>query len=57
VGLRDVGFILLLDPHVVVARLRQESPDLVPERWWTAFVSRCADIGVQLAPPVSATGQ
>jgi hypothetical protein len=50
VGLRDVGFILLLDPHAVVSRLRHEKPDLVPDRWWTAFVSRCSEIGVQLAP-------
>jgi hypothetical protein len=54
VGLRDVGFILLLDPHAVVSRLRHEKPDLVPERWSTAFVSRCSEIGVQLAPQADA---
>lgn len=51
VGLRDTGFVLLLDPHTVVARLRRETPELVPDRWWSAFVARCADIGVSLTPP------
>jgi hypothetical protein len=49
VGMRDHGFLLLLDPHAAVVRLRKESPSAIPERWWTAFVARCANIGVALA--------
>lgn len=47
-GLREHGFVLLLDPHLVVAGIRDQNPDSVPERWWTAFVSRCGNIGIRL---------
>jgi hypothetical protein len=45
-GLRDNGFVLLLDPHQVVGRIRAETPSEVPDRWWSAFQSRCANVGI-----------
>jgi hypothetical protein len=47
-GLREHGFVLLLDPHPVVMAIREKSPERVPERWWTAFVARCGAIGLNL---------
>ncbi|HEX4478402.1 MAG TPA: hypothetical protein VH142_25140, partial [Polyangiaceae bacterium] len=48
VGMRDNRFVLLLDPHAVLAGLRKQRPEAVPDRWWSAFVSRCATVGIQL---------
>lgn len=47
-GLRDHGFVLLLDPHRVVARIRAEQPKKIPGRWWSAFQARCSAVGVPL---------
>jgi hypothetical protein len=47
-GLREHGYVLLLDPHQVVASIREKNPDRVPERWWTAFVARCGAVGIRL---------
>jgi hypothetical protein len=48
VGMRDYGFVLLVDPHRVVADLYEKAPERIPERWWTAFNARCAAVGVRL---------
>lgn len=45
-GLRDHGFILLLDPHRVVTNIRTKKPDQVPDSWWSAFQNRCTNIGI-----------
>lgn len=47
-GVRECGFILLLDPHRVVMKLRERKPQLIPEQWWTAFVARCSAAGIPL---------
>jgi len=49
VGMRDDAFLLLVDPHRVVAQIHTIDPEHIPERWWTAFKARCALIGVKLA--------
>jgi hypothetical protein len=47
-GLRDHGYILMLDPNRVVAEMRRKDPGKVPDRCWSAFVARCAAIGLAL---------
>ena len=47
-GLREHGFVLLLDPHPILAAMQRHKPDSIPERWWTAFTARCAAIGIPL---------
>lgn len=49
IGSREYGLVLLLDPHRVVVALKAMKDSRVPESWWTAFTSRCADIGIDLA--------
>jgi hypothetical protein len=50
-GTREFGFVLLVDPHRVVARIYSDRPEAVGEDWWTAFLSKCANIGV--SPPTA----
>jgi hypothetical protein len=49
-GVRAHGFLLLLDPHVVVRQLRVDDPTRVPKTWWRAFEARCAAVGIVLDP-------
>jgi hypothetical protein len=49
-GLREHGFILLLNPHNFASKLRKNRPRDVPDSWWSAFQARCTNIGVPLAP-------
>lgn len=42
-GNRDVGHVLLLDPHPVVAALRGRGK--IRDEWWSAFVLRVHEIG------------
>jgi hypothetical protein len=47
-GLREFGYVLLLDPHHVIAKMYYKKPGKVPPHWWTAFVARCGTIGITL---------
>ncbi len=47
-GLREHGFVLLLDPHPIVTAIREADPQRVPEHWWTAFTARCGAVGIRL---------
>jgi hypothetical protein len=47
-GLREFGFLLLLDPHHVIAKMHYKKPGSVPSHWWTAFVARCSAVGIAL---------
>jgi hypothetical protein len=42
-GNRDVGHVLILDPHVVVVGLRAKGK--IRDEWWSAFVLRVHEIG------------
>lgn len=48
VGIREFGYVLLVDPNRAVVALREAQPDRVPERWWTVFVARCGAAGIPL---------
>jgi len=48
VGLREFGVVLLLDPHQVLIRIREEEPSRIADTWWHAFVAKCASIGIDL---------
>ena len=41
-GNRDIAYVLILNPHEVVAQLR--SINKVPKEWWTAFVAQAEAI-------------
>ena len=45
-GLKDRGWLLLVDPHPVVARLHEEDPTRFPDRWMEVFLHRCSEIGL-----------
>jgi hypothetical protein len=45
-GNRQIGYVLLLNPYIVVKRLREEGK--VPEQaWWNAFTARMSQIGAK----------
>lgn len=48
-GVREFGYVLLLDPHPVVANMRNKSN--FPDGWWTTFLSRCAMAGIAIPEP------
>jgi hypothetical protein len=50
-GVRDFGYVLLVDPHQVVCDMRARSPESVPPAWWTAFGARCSTAGIELPEP------
>jgi|ERR1035437_251166 hypothetical protein len=45
-GSRKQGYILLVDPHQVVKRLKDEGR--IPADWWGAYTKRASDIGYSL---------
>jgi hypothetical protein len=45
-GSRKQGYILLVDPHKVVKRLRSEGK--IPDEWWGAYTKRASEIGYAL---------
>jgi len=47
-GLRESAFVLLLDPHRVLATIRSATPDRISNGWWSAFEVRCANAGIPL---------
>jgi len=49
-GNREIGHILLIDPLRVCFDLHKMQPNLVPDEWWVAFVSRASEIGARLTP-------
>ena len=50
-GNREIGHVLLLNPILVCQELKAQGR--VPEEWWTAFVQRANDIGVELPAAAS----
>lgn len=50
-GVREFGYVLLVDPHQVVVNLRAQAR--LSELWWTTFLARCAMAGIEL-PELSA---
>jgi hypothetical protein len=48
-GTRAVGYVLLVDPHAAVFRLRSRFPEKVDESWWSMFEARCRKAGLE--PP------
>lgn len=50
-GIREIGHVLLLNPILVCQELKTKGR--VPEEWWTAFVQRANDIGVELTAETS----
>jgi hypothetical protein len=55
-GLRDIAYILLLNPLEVCARLRKQGRS-VPDEWWNAFLKRANDIGAALPTDVDREGE
>jgi hypothetical protein len=47
-GLREIGYVLLLNPLLVCARLRRDKPKDVPEEWWNAFLQRANEVGAKI---------
>ncbi|MHB1155709.1 MAG: hypothetical protein ACYC26_02610 [Phycisphaerales bacterium] len=47
-GLRDIGYVMLVDPIKVCVEKRKRSPKDVPDEWWNAFVARADEIGASL---------
>ena len=47
-GNRSIGYILILNPLMVAAKIRRENPSKVAERWWTMFVKRASEIGAKI---------
>ena len=50
-GNRDIGHVLLLNPNLVAAKLRDQGR--VSEQWWNAFITRSNEVGsnVPVIPP------
>jgi hypothetical protein len=48
IGVHQLGYALLIDPHAVAAGLHQVSPQRFPDSWWTAFEARCSKVGIAL---------
>ena len=44
-GNRTVGFVLIINPHIVVRALKESGKRGLPEEWWTAFAARAKEIG------------
>jgi hypothetical protein len=44
-GIKPIGFILLLNPLEVCARLKRTRSKAVSEEWWSAFLKRAHEIG------------
>ena len=57
-GVREFGYVLLVNPHPVVARLRAHAR--FPDGWWSTFQARCAMAGIELpeasAVPTTSSG-
>jgi len=51
-GNRDIGHILILDPHKVAAQLHATGG--IPSEWWNAFVTRLNEVGATV--PVAGAG-
>jgi len=47
-GTRKHRWVLILHPHDVVERLREDQPDSIPPWWWDMFTSQVEDIGATL---------
>jgi hypothetical protein len=43
-GTRKYGYVLVLHPHDVVQRMKDEEPDRIPGWWWGLFSDRTQDI-------------
>jgi hypothetical protein len=50
-GTQKYRYILLIHPHAVVLRLREEQHSKVPEIWWDYYGTRMAEVGVHVAAP------
>ncbi len=48
-GIREYGFVLLLDPIRVCVQLRHKPRSRVPDEWWHSFVARADAVGAGLA--------
>jgi hypothetical protein len=47
-GNQPYRYVLLLNPHDVVQRIRQEEPERISDTWWSYFETRIQDIGATL---------
>jgi hypothetical protein len=45
-GSRKQGYILLVDPHKIVKKLKEEGK--IPNEWWGAYTKRASEIGYAL---------
>ena len=52
---REIGYILLLHPHVAVLNLAETYPERIPEWWWELFTSRVREIRASL-PKIDGIG-
>jgi hypothetical protein len=44
-GIREIGYILLLNPLQVCVEVRKRRPQSAPKEWWNAFLQRASEIG------------
>jgi hypothetical protein len=49
-GLREFGYVLLLNPLAVAARLQKEGR--TPEGWWSSFLQRAQEISATVPGPL-----
>ncbi len=47
-GNREIAHILIVNPILVCASLREHRKDVVPDEWWAAFVHRASEIGAAI---------
>jgi hypothetical protein len=50
-GSRRFGYVLILDPHRVISKLREKGR--VPANWWGAYTKRVAETGYKLPGPLT----
>ena len=44
-GIRDIGYVLLIHPALIVARLRREGK--IEDRWWHLYLQRQREVGAE----------
>lgn len=55
-GAQQIGHVLLVNPLMVVARLKKQTPGKIPDEWWASFLSRADEVGAVIPQVTSAKG-